>query len=173
MSLGRPPALALSSGVIAGSASWGIAAGLGMSAIMMAHVWVFEIIRYLGAAYLLWLAAKSLRRAWTGKSPELVPAAHKRLFLKGLALHLTNPKAILSWGAIYAVALPSGAGTVAVWSLFAVLILTSIVVFWGYALLFSTPWIARSYAKAGRWFDAAFGILFGMASIRILTARLT
>lgn len=40
-------------------------------------------------------------------------------------------------------------------------------------MLFSHARIARSYARASRWFDAGFGVLFGLASIRILTARLT
>ena len=144
-----------------------------MSALMLANVWVFEIVRYAGAAYLLWLAYKSLRSAWRGRAPNAARIPQAQLFLKGFALHLTNPKAILSWGAIYAIALPPGAGGAAVWHLFGALILTSMMVFWGYAVLFSTPRIARAYARAGRWFDAAFGLLFGAASLRILTARIT
>lgn len=173
MGQGRKAGLAMASGVVAGSACWGIAAGLGMSALMLAHVWVFEILRYLGAAYLLWLAAKSLRAALAGRRPQMAQAARAQLFLKGFAIHLTNPKAILSWGAIYAIALPAGAGPLAVWQLFGALILTSMLVFWGYALLFSAPPIAQAYAKAARLFDAAFGLLFGAAALRILTARIT
>lgn len=173
MAHGRAAGLAIASGVIAGSASWGIAAGLGMSALMLAHVWVFEIVRYVGAAYLLWLAYKSLRSAWLGCPAHAPQIPQARLFFKGLALHLTNPKAILSWGAIYAIALPPGADGLAVWHLFGALVATSMAVFWGYALLFSTPRIAGFYARAGRWFDAAFGVLFGAASLRILTAKLT
>lgn len=172
MAQGRSAGLAISSGVIAGSASWGIAAALGMSAIMLAHAWIFEIVRYLGAAYLLWLAFKSLRSAIHGRAATKATNAGTRLFLKGYALHLTNPKAILSWGAIYAIALPPGAGSGAVWWLFSMLLLTSMCVFWGYALLFSTPGIAQAYARAGRIFDAAFAVLFGAASLRILTAKL-
>lgn len=173
MGQGRGAGLAIASGIIAGSASWGIAAALGMSALMLANVWVFEVVRYAGAAYLLWLALKSLRAAWTGRRPTLAQAPKAQLFLKGLALHLTNPKAILGWGAIYAIALPAGAGALAVWQLFAALILTSMVVFWGYAILFSAPSIARAYGKAARIFDAAFGLLFGAAALRVLTARIT
>ena len=86
---------------------------------------------------------------------------------------MTNPKAIFSWGAIYAIALPPGASALEVWKLFAALYVVSMMLFWGYALLFSTPWIANGYRKAARWFDAGFGLLFGAASLRILTARIT
>ena len=172
MSAGRGAGLAIASGVIVGSASWGIAAGLGMSAVMLANAWVFEVVRYAGAAYLLWLAVKSFRRAWQGVSPVLAASRRARLFAKGLALHLTNPKAILAWGAIYAIALPPGADSAAVWQLFTALILTSMCLFWGYALLFSIPAIARAYTRAARWFEGGFAVLFGAASIRILTARI-
>ena len=144
-----------------------------MSALMLAHVWVFEVIRYVGAAYLLWLAFKSLRSAWFGRMPNTAASSSGRLFAKGLLLHLTNPKAILGWGAIYAIALPAQAAPTEVWALFASLILVSMGVFWGYALLFSIPRVAQVYARASRIFDAGFGILFGAASVRILTARIT
>lgn len=173
MQQGRSAGLSLAAGIVAGSAMWGIAAAVGFSAVMMANVWLFEVIRYLGASYLLYLALKSLRSAWRGDGNVAPYVPHKRLFTKGLLLHLTNPKAILGWGAVYAIALVPGSGAVAVWSLFAALICCSVVVFFGYALLFSSGPIARAYVKARRGFELTFGLLFGVASFKILTARLT
>ena len=85
-------------------------------------------------------------------------------------LHLTNPKAILAWGSVYAVVIAPGAGPGAVVLLFCALIVTSMVVFWGYALLFSQPVVARGYRAAKRIFDAAFGLLFGAAALKLLNA---
>ncbi|MFK7746052.1 MAG: LysE family translocator [Roseobacter sp.] len=169
---GQRSGLVIALGILFGSACWGVAAGLGFSAVMMANAWLFEGLRYFGAAYLLYLAVKSLRSAWQGSvtAPSVAPT--KQLFVKGALLHLTNPKAILSWGAIYAIALPSGAGAAAVWTLFVYLFAASCVVFCGYALLFSSPPIARGYRRAKRLFDGAFGVLFGFASLKILTAKL-
>ncbi|WP_412565313.1 LysE family translocator [Thalassobius sp. MITS945101] len=173
MGLGRRAGLTLAAGVVCGSASWGIAAGLGLSAMMLAHAWVFELLRYAGAGYLGFLALKSLRSAWQGGAATVQPAqSRNRLFTKGLALHLTNPKAIFSWGAVYAVALPAGADMGAVWSLFGALIAVSMLVFFGYALLFSAAPIARGYARAKRGFDLVFGLLFGAAAAKIFTTRL-
>lgn len=172
MSQGRSAGLALASGIILGSATWGIAAALGFAAIMQANVWLFEIVRYAGALYLFYLAIKSFRSAWRN-TPVSAPAGVRAApFRRGLALHLTNPKAVLGWGSIYAIALVPDAPTIAVWSLFACLILASAAVFWGYALLFSSRPIARGYAAAKRWFELAFGLLFGAASLKILTVRL-
>ncbi|AEI95364.1 MULTISPECIES: LysE family translocator [Roseobacter] len=172
MQLGRRAGLTVAAGIVVGSACWGITAALGFSAIMMNNAWLFEVIRYLGAAYLMYLALKSLRSAWRGGEVKIPPVAARKLFLKGLMLHLTNPKAVLGWGAIYAIALAPGAGPASVWSLFAALICASSFVFFGYAILFSAAPIARAYTRAKRGFEAAFGLLFAFASLKILTARL-
>ncbi|MCH2248513.1 MAG: LysE family translocator [Cognatishimia sp.] len=169
---GRAAGLAMAAGVVAGSASWGVAAGLGMSALMLANAWIFEIIRYLGAGYLLYLAVKSLRSALKGGGLAMQSVSVERLFVKGFLIHITNPKAILAWGAIYAIALPAGAGAAQVWQLFGLLIVTSMFVFFGYGILFSNPAIVRGYNAVKRWFDGIFAALFGAASLKILTARL-
>lgn len=169
---GRAAGLAMASGVVAGSASWGVAAGLGMSALMLANAWIFEVIRYIGAGYLLYLAVKSLKSALKGGGLAMQSVSVERLFVKGFLIHITNPKAILAWGAIYAIALPAGAGAAQVWQLFGLLIVTSMFVFFGYGILFSNPAIVRGYTAAKRWFDGIFAALFGAASLKILTARL-
>jgi threonine/homoserine/homoserine lactone efflux protein len=173
MAEGRTRGLQLASGVVTGSAIWGIAAALGFSAIMMSNIWLFETVRYIGAAYLLFLALKSLRSAWIGTPVK--PAIPTRIgaFGKGLTLHLTNPKAVLGWGAIYAVAMTPDAQPASVALLFCALITTSAIVFLGYAILFSSAPIARGYIRLKRVFDLTFGALFGAASLKLLTAKLT
>lgn len=171
MSRGRSAGLQVALGVLVGSASWGVAAALGFSAVMMANAWLFEIVRYAGAAYLLFLAAKSLMSAWRGGSATLVNTSSRSLFAKGLLLHLTNPKAILSWGSVYAIVLAPGAPWYVVWQLFTTLFAASALVFLGYAVLFSVPPVAQFYAGSRRWFELAFGLLFGAASIKILSVR--
>lgn len=172
MALGRAAGLRVAAGIVVGSALWGIAAALGFSAIMMANIWLFDLVRYAGAAYLLWLAFKSLRSAWLGNAARAVEIRPNQLFLKGLLLHLTNPKAVLSWGSIYAIALVPDAPATAVWGLFAALSVGSWVLFFGYAVLFASRPIARGYTAAKRWFELAFGILFGAASLKMLVMRL-
>ncbi len=171
MAYGRSAGLALAIGVTVGSASWGIAAALGFSAIMMSSQWIFEIVRYAGALYLLYLAVKSLRSAFQGGGVTPVKAGTSGFFRRGLLLHLTNPKAVLGWGSIYAIALAPDAGASAVWTLFAALLLCSMTMFCGYAIIFSTALIARGYVRSKRWFELVFGLLFGAASIKLLTYR--
>ncbi|MEE9429019.1 MAG: LysE family transporter, partial [Paracoccaceae bacterium] len=63
MEQGRKSGLIFALGILVGSASLGLAAASGMSALMLANAWVFEVLRYVGAAYLLFLASKALRSA--------------------------------------------------------------------------------------------------------------
>lgn len=168
---GRVMGLQIAAGVVVGSATWGIAAALGFSAIMMSNVWLFEAVRYAGAAYLLYLALKSLRAAWLGATVAPAKANRAGSFGKGLALHLTNPKAVLGWGAIFAVALTPDAQPASVALLFLALIATSAFVFLGYAVLFSSAPIARGYLRLKRVFDLSFGVLFGAASLKLLTTK--
>jgi len=74
MNRGRGPGLAVAAGIVSGSAAWGLAAALGLSALMAANAWIVEILRYVGAAYLLYLAFKAARSAMT----DIAAALYKR-----------------------------------------------------------------------------------------------
>ncbi len=175
MASGRRLGLIFACGILAGSAFWGLAAALGMGALMLGHAWLFEAMRYIGAGYLIYLAVKSLRSALSVK--DMAPAkahsgAASNVFTKGALIHLTNPKAILGWGAVYAIAAPVQAGLGDLLWMFAFLYSGSILVFIGYALAFSTGAMIRAYARMRRGFEAAFALLFGAAGLKILTTRL-
>ncbi len=176
MTGGRAAGVVMAAGIQTGSAIWGLAAALGLSAVMLANVWLVEAMRYVGAAYLLFLAFKAARSAIANK--PLVPDAAARrslsaLYTRGLLIHLTNPKAIFAWGAIFAIVVPAGSDLSYVFEVFLALSVVSVLVFFGYALLFSTPGFARAYARARRWFEATFAVMFGYAGFKILTAKLT
>lgn len=171
MNQGRRAGFFMAAGIIAGSATWGIAAALGVSALLVAHIWVFNALKYIGAIYLLFLAYKSMKSALSTK--EAIPlkgasGTDAQVFLKGYLIHLTNPKAILAWGAIYTVALPSDAGILQVFRLFALLFSGSLLVFPSYAILFSTEKVVLDYQRLRRGFETTFALLFGTASLKIL-----
>lgn len=175
MSAGRQLGLAFSLGILFGSAFWGLAAAFGMSALMVSNAWLFEAMRYIGAGYLLYLAFKSLRSAMSSKSPLMGRAQTGgmwRVFVKGALIHLTNPKAILGWGAVYAIAIPADAAMGDLLWMFGFLYSGSILVFIGYAFLFSSGGVVGTYQRMRRWFELTFAALFGLAGLKILTSRL-
>ena len=94
-------------------------------------------------------------------------------YLKGLLLHLTNPKAVLFFGALFAIGLPADATPGALATVILAIGVQSMLVFHGYALLFSRPGMIRRYERLRRWFEAAFALAFGAAGLKILTTRLS
>ena len=175
MASGRQSGLAVAAGVTTGSFMWSVSAAFGLGAIMLANAWLFEIVRYAGAAYLGWLALKSARSAWMGAALKVPPVTQRSIrghYAKGLALHLTNPKAVLFFGALYSVGVPPGTPVTALLTVILAVGTLSFTVFHGYALIFSSAPMTRAYARAKRGFEALFALFFGAAALRILTTRL-
>lgn len=178
MASGRKSGLALASGITTGSFIWSISAALGLGAIMLAHAWMLEVMRYFGAAYLMYLAFKSARSALSSKdiAVKTMVGSPQNLFAKGLLLHVTNPKAILFFGSLYSLGIPAGSSfydlVIVIVIVIAAVGTLSFLMLHGYALLFSSQVMTRLYLRSRRWFEGAFSIGFGMASLKILTARL-
>ncbi|WP_370400523.1 LysE family translocator [Sulfitobacter sp. JB4-11] len=174
MSSGRHSGLALASGVTTGSFIWSFAAAFGLGAVMAANAWVFEVVRYAGGAYLLWLAFKAARSAWAGNratAKPLPPTTPRRAYAKGLALHLTNPKAVIFFGALYAIGVPPGTPASGLLTVILAVGLQSLIMFHGYALIFSSTPMAAAYARAKRGFETFFALAFGAIAYQVFSTR--
>lgn len=90
---GARPALAASAGISAGAMVHVTVAGLGLGAVMARYPVAFDAIRYVGVAYLVWLAVRTVGSPiGGGDRPAVRP---RRAFRDGLIVNLTNPKVIL------------------------------------------------------------------------------
>jgi threonine efflux protein len=87
-------------------------------------------------------------------------------------MHLTNPKAILFFGALFSVGVPVTASPLEIASVVVVVGLQSLAVFAAYALLFSSGRMVAMYLRLRRWFEGAFAVAFGLAGITLLARRL-
>lgn len=90
---GRRAAVAASAGISAGSMVHVALAGLGLGAAISAMPGLFDVIRWVGVAYLLYLAWGALRSGPVTADMPAVPA--RRAFRSGFLVNLTNPKVIL------------------------------------------------------------------------------
>ncbi|QFT97364.1 Homoserine/homoserine lactone efflux protein [Roseovarius sp. THAF8] len=89
---GPRPAVAASAGIVLGGLVHVTLAGLGLGAAVATLPWLFDVIRWAGIAYLLWLAWQALRHPpQAGDTPPVKPA---RAFRDGMVVNLTNPKVI-------------------------------------------------------------------------------
>lgn len=71
-------------------------AAFGLSAILMTSVWAFQIIKYIGAAYLIYLGIQSLKRE---KSINIISEKNTinapKAFIQGAITDIFNPKVAL------------------------------------------------------------------------------
>ncbi|WP_005034975.1 LysE family translocator [Holophaga foetida] len=89
---GRKAALASACGMCSGVTVHTIAAALGASAIFYSSALAFNLVKYAGAAYLLFLAYKTIR---SSSSIHLSSAAEGdawALFKRGFIMNVLNPK---------------------------------------------------------------------------------
>jgi threonine/homoserine/homoserine lactone efflux protein len=147
---GRTAGLVSALGIHAGTLAHIAAATLGLSALLMSSALAFAVVKYLGAAYLIWLG---LRKLFGPAEPPAVGGALprrslSRLFRDGVVVNVLNPKTALFFLAFLPQFVDVGRGHVTVQIailgiLFAVMGLTSDSL---YALAAGTAgdWIRRS-----------------------------
>lgn len=70
-----------------------VAAGLG--ALLETSALAFDIVKLGGAAYLIWLGVQKWRALPQAIDASVAPLTAKGLFVEGLLVNLTNPKAIV------------------------------------------------------------------------------
>ena len=103
LSRGWQIGIAAVTGVALGHAVYGLLAALGVAALIDASPLLYELLRWAGVAYMVWLAYE----AWASEeetSPEVADHADPRLvrraFRHGLVTNLLNPKAAIFFIAV-------------------------------------------------------------------------
>lgn len=73
-----------------------IAATLGLSAILLSSALAFDVVKYLGAAYLIYLGLRKLLISEEGVEGGVIKQESlKRIYWQGLVINLLNPKTAL------------------------------------------------------------------------------
>jgi RhtB (resistance to homoserine/threonine) family protein len=88
------------SGISVANFLQGTAAALGLGAVITRYQPVFVTVKWLGAAYLVYLGVQALRGAWRGDYEALddvrrARASRSRRFREGFLSNITNPKVIV------------------------------------------------------------------------------
>jgi threonine/homoserine/homoserine lactone efflux protein len=94
-------------GVTASNVVQGLAAALGLGALVVRSEPVFETVRWLGIGYLLWLGVQAFRSARRGEYPPLDAGDRERSrrdavtgFRQGFLSNITNPKVLVFYLAV-------------------------------------------------------------------------
>lgn len=116
ISQGRASGFATLAGIQAGTYCHALAAAFGLSQLFVAVPVAYDVVRYLGAAYLLYLAWRAFRSTRTvfAPSPEARRYSVGSVFRQGLFTNLLNPKMALFVLALFPQFVRPEAGSVAV-----------------------------------------------------------
>jgi threonine/homoserine/homoserine lactone efflux protein len=117
--LGRGAGVVSALGIAVGTCLHAAAAAVGLSALLVSSAVAFGIVKYLGAAYLIYLGVQKLRR---GESLEVAPSVARvktsRVFGQGIIVNVLNPKTALFFFAFIPQFVSASRGPVAAQILF-------------------------------------------------------
>lgn len=100
---GRRAGILCTLGICLGTLTWATGSALGLSALVAASPVAYDLLRYGGAAYLIYLGFRALRAR---PSPAALKSLSRKAFRNGLVTNLLNPKI----GVFYATLLPQFLG---------------------------------------------------------------
>jgi threonine/homoserine/homoserine lactone efflux protein len=116
---GRSAGLVSALGIAAGSLVHTAAAAVGLSALLMSSAIAFAAVKYLGAAYLIYLGIQKFRREEPFQLDGNAPTVKlNRIFAQGIVVNVLNPKAALFFFAFLPQFVDPNRGQVAVQILF-------------------------------------------------------
>jgi len=170
-------------GLCAGLVVHTAAVALGLAALFAASATAFTVLKYLGAAYLAWLAWQSLRpraqASQDGADPDRAPSPSERpaasawrMVGRGMVMNLTNPKVVIFFLAFLPQFANPALGSVApqIMLLGIVFMLATLLVFGAIAVFSGTfgTLLLRS-ERAQCWLNRAAGLVFLGLAVRLAT----
>lgn len=161
-------------GVMAGFVVHMVAAAAGLSAVFIAVPFTYELLKWAGAAYLMWLAWQSLKPG--ARSPfeaqDLPIDSNRRLFLTGFLTNLLNPKAVVFYLSLFPQFVSPEQGSVFVQSLILGSLQISISFVVNLLIALSAAGLAAWFAHNPLWLKVqrtVMGCVLAALAIRLVT----
>jgi threonine/homoserine/homoserine lactone efflux protein len=168
---GRKAGIVSALGIGVGTLFHIAAAALGISALLVSSALAFNTVKYLGAAYLIYLGAqKLLRREEAGQLQAFKSREMIRVFTQGILVNLLNPKTALFFFAFLPQFINVSRGPIATQVLFfgVLLVLMGLVSDGMYALMAGTAgeWLRANsrFLRAQRYVSGGLLITLGVAA---------
>ncbi len=163
-------------GVSLGTIVHTIASILGLSVIISKSVLLFNILKFVGGAYLIYMAYKTIRQKESKPHMNPYPSSTIRIptlqaIRVGFLTNLLNPKTTLFFLSLFTVI---ASPTSSLWvQACIVAIIHFIAVCWysSVALFFSQVKIQEAYARVSKWVNRAVGMLLFGLGVKLLVSE--
>ncbi|MGL5952020.1 MULTISPECIES: LysE family transporter [Providencia] len=143
----------------------------GLAVLITTTPWLFNVLKYAGAAYLIWIGIKSLMPQ-SAQQVDLNLTQHERVsfkkaFMQGFLCNLLNPKATLFFLAIFTQVL-SVDSTFSEKLWFAFIIWGLAVIYWPIlVLLIQSAPVRKWLSKVQKYVDKVLGVVLVAFGIRV------
>lgn len=162
--------------------AWGIALGIvfhvayalfGLGWLLQKLPLLLEVLRYAGAAFLIWMGFNALRAppASVPATPEAAPAAQRDFWI-GMTTNLLNPKATLFFVALCSALVTSDASLTLRFALAAWIVLTTGFWFSLVALTLGHPTMQRRLSAQTHRINQVMGVILMVLGLMILFSGL-
>lgn len=141
----------------------------GLGALIVRHPQLFQVVTWLGAAYLAWLGLQALNAGRAGVlSPRAVKTTTRQAAREAVLVALGNPKLIIFFVALLSQFVTPEMSTLAK----AIIVITAMVIDGGWYVLVALglshssvlPWLQRH----AHWVNRATGVLLILLALRVV-----
>jgi threonine efflux protein len=153
-------------GVCSGLVIWSAGSMVGLSVLFARLSWLYDIVRYAGAAYLVYLGVRTLwstRRDGDGMrvapQPPVRTGGLWRAWRIGFLTDLGNPKAAAFFSSLFGALLPAGTGPAVRVAVVAGIVGLATAWYVAVAVLFGLGPVATLYRRARRWIERVMATL--------------
>lgn len=169
----RRSGLRIAHGIATAITLWASLSVAGLAFVLSQVALLYEAVRLVGAAYLVYLGVSVLWSARRRPAKQMpMQAAMKRgSFRRGFILGMTNPKAAVFFSSLFATLLPAQAPTWVYGTTIALAAATAFGWFTVVALAFSIGRVQQLYGKARWGIDIATGTLLSLLGLRLAFER--
>lgn len=157
-------------GVAVGAGLWSAFAVLGVDAAFEALPRLRLVLQIAGGLYLLLIASRLWRSNPTTADGRSQSVAATAAFRMGLLTNITNPKAALFFGSVFAASFPAAPDPFLKTMAVAMIVVNALLWHSLLALAFSRERVRRAYARRKRTADRVAAAIFGALGLGLLAA---
>jgi RhtB (resistance to homoserine/threonine) family protein len=152
---------------------------LGLGLVISQSIYLFNLVKWLGVAYLLYIGVKALRAGKTdvtAATGDVTSAPRQKqsvlkAFMLGFAANALNPKAVFFFLSIFSTVVSAHTPLAIKFSYG--LVMASFLILWfiGVSLFMTTPRMRAAFSRASQWIDRASGVVFIALGIKLATEK--
>jgi RhtB (resistance to homoserine/threonine) family protein len=149
---------------------------LGLGLIISQSIYLFNIVKWLGVGYLIYIGIKSLRAGKSDvtvdlKSATSEPQSALKAFGLGFAANALNPKAVFFFLSIFSTVV-SAHTPIPVKFGYGLVMATSLII-WFVAVSFflTTPRMRSAFGRASQWINRTSGVVFIALGLKLATEK--